>query len=170
MGAAGVADHHLQLAFQVLERDLPAQAVQAVLGVGDSHELHGTELGAQIAANAVAADGKVGDTFMHHLLDAGQHFLAQAHPATAALRHERGQGTYQAGTGVGGIDHYTYLGFPALLHVVGQVFKLAGLLDQVARAAQQHVARLGQHGFAAIDAQQWYAELLLHARHRVTDR
>jgi hypothetical protein len=38
------------------------------------------------------------------------------------------------------------------------------------RAAQQHATGLGQHRFAAVDAQQWHAELVLHARHGVADR
>ncbi|MNC19956.1 hypothetical protein D3C75_678960 [compost metagenome] len=170
MGAAGVADHHLQLAFQVLEGQLAAQAVQAVFGVGDGDELHRAQFGAQVAADAVAADGQVGDAFVHHFLDARQHFFTQAYPAATALRHERGQGAYQAGTGVGGIDHQAYLGLPALFHVVGKVFELAGLLDQVARTAQQDIAGLGEHRLAAVDAQQRHAKLLLHAGHGVADR
>jgi hypothetical protein len=86
------------------------------------------------------------------------------------LRHERGQRADQAGAGVGGVDHQAHFGFPALFHVVGQVFQLAGLFHQLPRAAQQHAAGLGQHRLAAVDAQQRHAELLLHAGHGVAHR
>ncbi|MNE18475.1 hypothetical protein D3C80_1115160 [compost metagenome] len=54
--------------------------------------------------------------------------------------------------------------------MVGKVFELAGLLDQVARAAQQHVAGFGEYRLAPVDAQQRYAELVLHARHGIAHR
>ena len=54
--------------------------------------------------------------------------------------------------------------------MVGQVFQLAGLLDQLPGAAQQHAAGFGEHCLAAVDAQQRHAELVLHAGHGVADR
>ena len=117
-----------------------------------------------------AADGQVGGAFLYHLLHAGQHFLAQAHPAATALRHKGGQRPHQACVGVSGIHHQAHLGFPALFHMVGQVFQLAGLFDQLPRAPQQHVTGFGEHGFAPVDAQQRHTQLLLHARHGVADR
>ncbi|MNR45166.1 hypothetical protein D3C85_1639860 [compost metagenome] len=102
-----------------------------MFGVGNGNELDRTELRAQVAGNIEAADGKVGDAFMQYFLDAGQHFLAQAHPATTALRHEGGQGADQARAGIGRVHHQAHFGLPALLHMVGQVLELAGLLDQL---------------------------------------
>ncbi len=71
--------------------------------------------------------------------------------------------------GVGGVDHQAHLGLPALLHVVGQVFELAGLLHQLPRAPQQHLAGFGEHRLASVDAQQRHAELILHAGHGIAD-
>ncbi|MCY1559647.1 hypothetical protein D9M68_967020 [compost metagenome] len=110
--------------------------MQRVVGVGDGDELHRTHLRTQKAGDVESADGQVGDAFLEHLLDARQHFLAQAHAAAAALRHEGGQCPYQAGAGVGGIDYQAHFGLPTLFHVVGQVFQLAGLFHQLPRAAQ----------------------------------
>ena len=53
---------------------------------------------------------------------------------------------------------------------MGEVFELAGLLDQLPGAAQQHAARLGEHRLASVDPQQRHAELILHACHGVADR
>ncbi|MDT4835627.1 hypothetical protein FQZ97_693000 [compost metagenome] len=141
-----------------------------MVGVGDGDELHRAEPGAQVALDVQAGDGEVRRAFQQYLLDAGQHLLAQAHAAAAALRHEGGEGAHQAGIGIGGVHHQAHLGFPALFHVVGQFLELAGLLDQLPGAAQQHLAGLGQYRLAAFDAQQGHAELFLHARDRVAHR
>ncbi len=138
--------------------------------MGDGDELHGAQFGAEKTGNVQPADGQVGDAFEQHFLDPGEHFLAQPHAAAAALRHERGKRAHQPRGGVGGIDHQTHFGFPALLHVVGEVFELAGLLDQLPRAAQQNPAGLGEYRAAAVDAQQRHAELFLHACDRVAHR
>ncbi|MNP82928.1 hypothetical protein D3C76_1817170 [compost metagenome] len=53
---------------------------------------------------------------------------------------------------------------------MGQVFELTGLFHQLTGAAQQHAASFGEDRFAPVDAQQWHAELVLHARHGVADR
>ncbi|MNC59657.1 hypothetical protein D3C75_1094800 [compost metagenome] len=53
---------------------------------------------------------------------------------------------------------------------MGQVFQLAGLFDQLPRAAQQDVPGFSQHRLAPVDAQQWHAQLVLHARHGVAHR
>ncbi|VVO37335.1 hypothetical protein PS691_05426 [Pseudomonas fluorescens] len=167
--ATGVANDHLQLAFQILEVQFAVQPVQGVFRVGHRDELDVAQFRAQVAGNVVAADGQVGNAFEQHFFDPGQHFFAQAHPAAPALRHERSQGTHQSGIRVGRVDHQPHFGFPALLHMVRQVFELAGLFDQLPRATQQHLAGFGQHGFTAVDTQQRHAELVLHARHGIAD-
>jgi len=148
---------------------LALQAVQRVVGVGHRDKFHGAQFGTQIAGNIETADGQVSHAFEQHFLDAGQHLFTQTHATAAALRHKGGQGTHQPGVGVGSVDHQAHLGFPALFHVMGEVFELAGLLDQLPRAAQQHAAGLGQHRLAAVNAQQRHAELILHAGHGVAD-
>ena len=168
--ATAVTGDYLHLAFQILEAQLTLQAVQWVFRVGDGDEFHFTQFNAEVASDVQRADGQVGGAFEQYFLDPGQHLLTQAHTAAAALRHEGGQGADEVGGGVGGIHHQAHLGFPALFHVVSQIFQLAGLLDQLPRAAQQHVAGLGEYGFAPVDAQQRYAELFLHARHGIADR
>ncbi|MNI51390.1 hypothetical protein D3C73_1061160 [compost metagenome] len=141
-----------------------------MLRMGDSDELDVTQFRAQVTGNTETRDGQVGHAFEQDFLHTRQHFLAQAHPAATALRHERGQGADEAGAWVSGIDHQAHFGFPALLHVMGQVFELTGLFHQLPGAAQQHAAGFGQHGFASVDAQQRHAELILHACHGVADR
>ncbi|MNJ74044.1 hypothetical protein D3C77_709250 [compost metagenome] len=58
----------------------------------------------------------------------------------------------QLGVGIGGVDHQPYLGLPTLLHVVGELFQLAGLGHQLSRATQQHFAGFGECCLAAFDA------------------
>ncbi len=169
LAASGVAYDYLQLIVQILEGQLALQLVQLMVGVGDRHELHFAEFMAQVADHGQAADGQVGGAFQQHFFYPRQHFLAQAHAATAALRDEGGQCPDQPCGRVGGVNHQAYLGFPALIHVVGQVFQLAGLLDQLPRTAQQHVAGLGEYGLASVDAQQRHVELFLHPRNGVAD-
>ncbi len=165
--ASGVADHHLQLAFQILESQLAVEPMQGVFGMGHRDEFNVAQFRPQIARNAEAADGQVGHAFEQHFFDPRQHFFAQPHPTATTLWHERRQGANEAGVGVGRVDHQAHFRFPALLHVVGQVFQLAGLFHQLPGTAQQYAAGFGQHGLAPIDAQQRHAELILHAGHGV---
>ncbi len=120
--------------------------------MGDGDELHGAELAAQIASDVQAADGQIRRAVLEHFFHAGQYLLAQPNPAATAFGHEVAEGADQLGAGVGGIDHQPHLGFPTLLHVVRQLFQLAGLGDQLSRAAQQHLTGLGQHRLAPVDA------------------
>ncbi len=127
--AAGVADHHLHLAFQVLEAQLAIHAVQGVLGMGHGDEFHVAHFRAQVTGDAEAADRQVGHALDQQFLDARQHLFTQAHAAATALRHKSAERTYQACVRVGGIDHQPHFGFPALFHMVGEVFQLAGVFD-----------------------------------------
>ncbi|MNZ73989.1 hypothetical protein D3C78_924230 [compost metagenome] len=146
------------------------QAVQRVVRMGHGDELDVGQLVAELVGEDQAADGEVGLAFVERFLDARQHFLAQQHAAAAALRHEGGEGVDHLAGRIGGIHHQAHFGFPALFHVVRQLFQLAGLLDQLPRAAQQQGAGVGEHRLAPVDAQQRHAELLLHAGDRVADR
>ncbi len=170
LATAGVAGDDLQLGFQILESQLALQAMQCVIGVGDGDELDVGQIGTQLTGQDQAADGQIGLALGERLLDAGQHLLAQQYAATAALRHEGGEGFDHLAGRIGGVQDQAYLGFPALLHVMSQFLELAGLLDQLPRAAQEQGACFGEHCLASVDAQQRYAELLLHAGDRVADR
>ena len=134
MLAARVANHHLQLAFKVLEVQYPLHTMQGVIGMGHGNEFDGAQFCAQVARNIETADGQVGHAFQQNLFDARQDFFAQPHTTATALRHKSGQGAHQSCIRVGGVNHQPHFGFPALFHVVGEVFKLAGLFDQLARA------------------------------------
>ncbi|KWV87254.1 hypothetical protein PFLmoz3_03102 [Pseudomonas fluorescens] len=167
MLAARVTDHHLHLALQVVETQLTVEAMQRVIGVGHGDELHIAHFRAQVARDDKPANGQVRHAVEQQLFDAGQHLFAQAHPAATALGHKGGQRANEACAGVGGIHHQAHFGFPALLHVMGEVFQLAGVFHQLAGAAQQHFTGFGQHRLAPVDTQQGDAELVLHARYGV---
>ncbi len=107
---------------------------------------------------------------VQQLFNPGQDFLTQLYPAALALRNESLQRPRQTLGRVRSFDHQLYLRFPALVHVPGQLFELLGLLEQMAGAAQQGRASLGQLSLASDNLQQRDAQLLLHPRHGVADR
>lgn len=160
----------MHLGFQILKAQLAVEPMQRVIRVGNGDELDIAQFRTQVARNAQAGDGQIRHAFEQHFLDARQHFLAQTHAAAATLRHERGQGTDDPRARVGRIDHQPHFRFPALLHVMGEVFELAGLFDQLPRTAQQNAAGFGEHSFAPVDAQQRHTELILHAGDGVAHR
>ena len=168
--AAGVTDNHLHLGFQVLEAQFAVQTMQGMFRMGDGNELDIAQFCAEVTGNAEPGDGQVSHAFKQDFLHARQHFFAQAYPAATALRHERRQCADEASAGVSRIDDQTYFGFPTLLHMVGEVFQLAGLFHQLSRAAQQNAAGLGEHCFTPVDAQQRHTELVLHAGDGVAHR
>ena len=89
------------------------------------------ELATQIALQIAASDCQVSLTGEKYFLYTGKHFLAQTHPATAALRNEGAEGTNQACRWVGRIHNQPHFSFPALIQMVSQVFQLTGLIDQL---------------------------------------
>ena len=168
--AARVTDHHLHLAFQVLEAQLAVHAMQGMFGMCHGDKFHIAHFRAQVAGDAETANGQVGHAFYQQLLNTRQHLFTKAHAATAALRHEGGEGAHQAGIRISRVDHQAHFGFPALFHMVGEVFQLAGVFHQLARATQQHFTCVGEDRLAPVDAQQRYAKLVLHAGHGVAHR
>ena len=155
--------------FQILQGHRPPQLVQRMGGIGHAAEFHLQQRLAHKALRHQRRHQQVNRAGQQQVMAAGQHFLRQFHPGIGEALGKRRQQAQQIVVGKDHVDGQIHHRLDAPGQIARHFFQQQGVFHQLARAPQQHLARLGQPRLAATDRQHFHAQQVLQFLHRVAE-